>query len=105
MIGSLSTAFLEGYEKMEIQGAEVSANDIDPGKIDEAVLALLWLNLRESGVAWKGMAWATMERLHEQGLIDDPVSKRKSVEMTGEGRRKAETAFRKLFVSGPSCHS
>lgn len=40
--------------------------------IDEAVLALLWLNLEATGIAWKGFAWDAMERLHQRGLISKP---------------------------------
>lgn len=71
-------------------------------KIDEAVLALLYLNHwleRPTGLAsaWKSFDWETMERLHEQGLISNPVSKSKVVAFSYEGLRKAKEAFVKLF--------
>jgi hypothetical protein len=34
--------------------------EIDHDKIDEAVLALLWLTLHDVYRAWKGFDWATM---------------------------------------------
>jgi hypothetical protein len=38
-----------------------------------------------------------MARLHEKGLIEDPVGKQKSVVFTDEGLRKAENCCAKLF--------
>lgn len=77
--------------------------EYDTDKLDEAVLALLHLNVWEEGEwgarAWKGMPWEATDRLYEKGLIDDPKSKAKSVVLTEEGRRAAEEAFRRLFAS------
>ncbi len=75
-----------------------SPREIDTDRIDEAVLALLWLNFSATGTAWKGFDWITMDRLHERGLISDPVGKARSIEMTPEGRREAERLFRELFA-------
>ena len=71
-------------------------------RIDEAVLALLYLGIYErhpmtGARTWKSFDWDTMERLHEKGLISDPVSKAKSVAFTEEGLRQAKSAFRRLF--------
>jgi hypothetical protein len=75
--------------------------DYDPDKVDEAVLALLYLTLHESnafgGRAWKRHDWAALDRLHEKGLISDPRSKAKSVVLDAEGIRAAEKAFGRLF--------
>ncbi len=71
--------------------------DIDNDKIDEAVLALLWLNLATAGSAWKGFDWSAMERLHKRGLICNPVGKTKSVRFTGQGEMEGERLFRQLF--------
>lgn len=38
-----------------------------------------------------------MERLHEKGLISDPVGKAKSVVFSEEGQRRSEALFRELF--------
>jgi hypothetical protein len=46
----------------------------DEAKIDEAVLAVLYLTAwEEHGLtgAWKGIDWGASNRLHERGLIDD----------------------------------
>jgi hypothetical protein len=43
--------------------------DMDEGKIDDTVLALLWLTLHSERCAWKGFDWATTDRLHRKGLI------------------------------------
>ncbi len=71
-------------------------------RIDEAVLALLYLGIYErhpmtGARTWKSFDWDAMSRLHEQGLISDPVSKAKSVVFTEEGLCEAEAAFRRLF--------
>jgi hypothetical protein len=75
--------------------------DIDTDKIDEAVLALLYLGLHDGnefgGRAWKGFDWDALGRLHEKGLIGDPVSKAKSVTMSSDNIAAAKRAFEKLF--------
>jgi hypothetical protein len=76
--------------------------EYDTHKVDEAVLALLYLNLFEDrwgARAWKSLPWEAMDRLHENGFIGDPKSKAKSVVLSEEGLIAAEEAFRKLFVS------
>ena len=72
--------------------------DADTEKIDEAVLAVLFLTLHDSARAWKGVDWDALARLHRKRLIDDPVGKQKSVVFTEEGLREAERCFRKLFA-------
>ncbi len=76
--------------------------DHDTEKVDEAVLALLHLNVWEEdrwgARAWKGMPWEATDRLYEKGLIADTKSKAKSVVLTEEGRRAAEEAFGRLFA-------
>jgi hypothetical protein len=41
--------------------------EIDKDKIDDAVLALLWLTLHDGDRAWKGFDWDTLDRLHAKG--------------------------------------
>lgn len=78
---------------------------IDTDRVDDAVLALLFLGLCErdriSGLAraWKSFDWAAMERLHQKGLIQDPVSRAKSVWFTAEGLQRGESLFYALFAS------
>jgi Domain of unknown function (DUF6429) len=71
--------------------------DLDKDKIDEAVLALLWLTRSGPGRAWKGHDWDTLDRLYEKGMIGDPKSKAKSVWFTEEGLAESERLFKKLF--------
>ncbi len=73
-------------------------HDIDPDRIDDAVLALLWLGLHDGWRTWKGFDWDAMDRLHRKGMISDPVGKAKSVVFTEEGRREVERLFRALFT-------
>ena len=72
--------------------------EIDRDKIDDAVLGLLWLTLHDERRAWKGIDWAAMERLHQKGLIANPVNKAKSVVLTDEGLRRAKELFQALFT-------
>ena len=76
--------------------------DFDEEKVDEFSLALLYLVVhdRQEGFgarAWKSFDWDTMNRLHEKGLITNPVSKAKSVGMTEEGFKNRK-AFLRNFL-------
>jgi hypothetical protein len=74
----------------------------DERKIDEAVLAVLYLTMwEEHGLtrAWKGIDWVASTRLHERGLIDDPRNKNKSVIFTEEGLALARASAERLFSS------
>lgn len=71
---------------------------IDTGKIDEAVLALLYLTLHDGVRAWKSFDWDTMNRLHEKGFISDPVGKTKSVLLSERGLKESERLFNKYFA-------
>lgn len=72
--------------------------EVDWDKIDDAVLALLWLTLHDERRAWKGFDWDALDRLHEKGLIGNPANKAKSVVLTDEGLNRAEALFRALFA-------
>jgi len=61
---------------------------LDTEKIDQAVLALLYLGLHDGVRAWKGFDWDTLNRMHEKGYISDPIGKAKSVAFSEEGPRK-----------------
>ena len=67
----------------------LSRHGIHEDKVDEMVLALLFLTTFEetpSGArAWKGHDWNVLDRLHAKGYISDPRSKAKSVVVTEEG--------------------
>ena len=75
--------------------------EYDAAKVDDVVLALLYLNVSTTGRAWKGFDWDALDRLHARGLISNPESKAKSVELTEEGARLAEGAFRRHFAATP----
>jgi len=77
----------------------------DLDKIDDAVLALLYLTStqdklqKQFGTAstWKSHDWDAMSRLHEKDLISTPVNKNKSVMFTEEGYQKARSLFEQMF--------
>lgn len=74
--------------------------EINEDKIDEVVMALLYLNFHgDHGAvrAWKSFDWDAMDRLHKKGFISDPKSKAKSVLVTEEGQKVAEELFEKHF--------
>lgn len=72
---------------------------INTDTLDEVVLALLFLNLcdDEGNRAWKSLDWNALNRLHDKGLIGDPVNRAKSVILTDAGRQEAERLFRRYF--------
>jgi uncharacterized protein DUF6429 len=74
---------------------------LDTDRIDEAVLALLYLGLHNNYRAWKGFDWDAMSRLHERGMIENPVNKAKSVEFTEEGLRRSRELFEQMFKKSP----
>lgn len=71
--------------------------ELDTNKIDQAVLALLYLGLHDGARAWKGFDWEAMNRLHEQGYISDPRGKAKSVVLTEEGLERAQRLLKQRF--------
>ncbi|OWK23949.1 DUF6429 family protein [Rhizobium sp. 007] len=75
--------------------------DIDEDKIDDAVLALLWLTLHDGRRAWKSFDWNATDRLFKKGLIGDPANKTKSLILTDEGLQRSEELFRALFTRPP----
>jgi hypothetical protein len=74
--------------------------DLDTKKIDEVILALLYLTLHDGDRAWKSFDWGAMNRLHEQGFISNPARKAKSVRLTDSGLRESERLLRELFGKG-----
>lgn len=73
--------------------------NLDTDRIDQAVLALLYLGLHESSRTWKSFDWDVMTQLHQQGFISDPVGKAKSVMFTDEGLRESERLLQLFFGS------
>jgi hypothetical protein len=72
-------------------------------KVDEFTLALMYLVIHDENEfgarAWKGFDWDTLNRLHQKGLIGNPITKAKSVVFTQEGIKKSKELFEKHFVS------
>jgi hypothetical protein len=75
--------------------------EYDEDKVDEMVLALLFLTTFEESPngtrAWKGHDWNVLDRLHRKGSISDPRSKAKSVLVTEEGVKQSRALFAKYF--------
>jgi hypothetical protein len=74
------------------------AESLDTARIDDCVLALLWLGLHDEVRAWKSFDWDAMDRLYEKDFIQNPKGKAKSVVLTSEGLRRAEKLFNEMFV-------
>lgn len=78
--------------------------DYDQAKVDEMVLALLWLtafDVDELGArAWKSHDWDALDRLHVAGYISNPKSKARSVVLSAEGVRRARELFERHFGQG-----
>ena len=71
---------------------------LDEERIDDAVLALLYLGLHQGYRTWKGFDWDAMDRLYEKDMISQPAGKAKSVVFTEEGLRRSEQLFRQMFT-------
>jgi Domain of unknown function (DUF6429) len=74
--------------------------DINGEKLEQAVLALLQMNLSDDSGrrAWKSLPWSVMDSLHEKGYISDPATKNKSIILSEEGARMSKELFEKLFA-------
>ena len=70
---------------------------LNTDKVDDAALALLYLTLHDDCRALKGFDWHVLGRLHDKGMIDDPVGKVKSVVFTQQGLQRAKTLFEEMF--------
>ena len=75
--------------------------DVDEDKVDDMVLALLFLTTFEDKLklrAWKGHNWGVLDRLHRKDYISDPATKAKSVLLTDAGAKRSQELFEKYFV-------
>ena len=75
--------------------------DIDEDKVDDMVLALLYLTTFEDKPrlrAWKGHSWDALDRLHRKEYISDPAKTAKSVLLTEEGAKRSQELFEKYFT-------
>lgn len=82
---------------MGTRDATGAAMALDTDKIDDAALALLYLTLHNGYRAWKGFDWDVLGRLHDKGMIDNPVGKAKSIVFTEEGLERAKALFEVMF--------
>lgn len=76
-------------------------DDLDQEKLAEVALAILFLTARDEEygmLVWKGMDWDLTNLLHENGWIDDPVGKQKSMTLTREGAMLASQFMEKHFA-------
>jgi len=74
--------------------------DYDKDRVDEMVLALLYLTSshNEFGTrAWKGIASEVLDRLQAKGYIGDPRGKTPSLLLTEEGARLSAELFFQHF--------
>jgi hypothetical protein len=70
---------------------------LDTDRIDDAILALLYLGLHDGERVWKTFDWDAMNRLHAKGLISDPVGKGKSVALSERGLEESGRLLKALF--------
>ena len=71
---------------------------LDRQKVEEAVLAVLWLTLHNEVEAWKTIDWETIGSIASEGVHSDPARRAKSVVFTEEGLAEAERAAKKMLV-------
>lgn len=71
--------------------------EYDDKLIEDAVLALLATFSSDDGNAWKGFDFEIMNRLHEHGLISNPLNKNKSIWLTEEGLERGRQIADRLF--------
>ncbi len=75
--------------------------EIDEEKLDEVVLALLYVTKFKDGPntrSWKSYAWSILNRLHEKGFIDNPKSKSKSVVLFESTEVDGEKLIKRYFA-------
>lgn len=70
----------------------------DKDKVDEVVIALLYLTLHDEFRASKNLDFEAMERPFGKGLIYDPRSRNKSVALTEEGLSRSKALFERYFA-------
>jgi len=103
ILGLLAGIRAEAANATEAPDPEGEALDYDADKVDDMVLALLYLTTFDEGYgprAWKGMDWDALDRLHQKGYIANPKSKAKSVALTEEGARRSAELFERFFGVG-----
>lgn len=74
--------------------------EYDQEKVDEVILALLYLTSSRDQYgtrAWKGLNWEALDRLYRKGYISDPQSKSPTLLMSEEGAKLSKDLFFKYF--------
>lgn len=75
--------------------------EVDQEKVDDMVLALLYLTTFEDKLrlrAWKGHNWDALDRLYRKEYISDPATKAKSVFLIEAGAKRSRELFEKLLT-------
>jgi hypothetical protein len=78
----------------------MDAMEYDRDKVDEFVLALLYLTSSRDQYgarAWKGLDWETLDRLYKKGYISDPQTKAPTITLSEEGAKLSKELFFKYF--------
>lgn len=86
-----------GVSRQQVACSFGGSMDYDEKRIEEAVLALLAAFNFDEGRSWKGFDFEVMDRLHTQGLIDDPKGKVKSIRLTPQGLEQGLRSAARLF--------
>jgi hypothetical protein len=76
------------------------AMNYDKDKVDEMVLALLYLTSTHDQYAtraWKGLDLETLDRLCQKGYISDPKAKSPTLVLTDAGAKLSKELFLKYF--------
>ena len=74
--------------------------EYDQDKVDEMVLALLYLTSssdRYGTRAWKGIDLEVLTRLYQKGYINEAQPRSPTLVMTGEGAKLSKELFFKFF--------
>jgi hypothetical protein len=77
--------------------ARAQMDMLDPSKIDEAVLAMLYLSVHNGHWAWKAVDKDATMRLHARGLLKNPSTTARAIILTDDGLEEARRACERLF--------
>ena len=79
--------------------------EYDENRVDDMMLALLWLNMFDQGPGtrvWKRHDFKHMDRLHEKGFIDNPKGKTKTAMVTRKGVKGQKSFSEDTLLSIPA---
>lgn len=72
-------------------------DDVDTDRVDQTILALLWLNLKVTGAAWRGFDWEAMARRHGRGLISNRSERPTPLNCPQKDLRRPDACLTKCF--------